>query len=188
MQKEREEELVEACKNARGRDAVAIVKDLMKLPFVPMHGPVHHVIDGCALLTAMHNAGAAFSLEEAVHELIYRGEEMPGGSCGLWGMCGSSSSAGAALAIVHGTGPLSGNRYYKDNLQLTSKALGRIGEIGGPRCCKRNAYLSLSTAIAFVKDRYGLPLEQSPIVCEFSPKNEQCLKRNCPFYPENHPL
>ena len=72
--------------------------------------------------------------------------------------------------------------FYKDNLHYTSQALQAIGDIGGPRCCKRNAFLSIQTGIAFVKERYGIELELHPIICEFSCYNQQCIKERCPFY------
>ncbi len=92
------------------------------------------------------------------------------------------ASVGAALAIIHETGPLSDNEFYKDNLRLTSEALSQIAEVGGPRCCKRNAFLSLKTAVEFVNRMYGLQLEDSDIHCEFSALNQQCIKERCPFY------
>lgn len=172
----------EICFNEKSINPIEIVKKLMKVDNVSIHGPIHHIIDGYAFLTAMHNAKVEFSLSEALDELEKRGKKMPGATCGQWGICGSCSSIGAALAIVHQTTPLSDNQYYKDNLKLTSQALDHIGDIGGPRCCKRNAFLSLKTAIKFVKENYGIILEDSDIHCEFSPLNQQCIHERCPFH------
>lgn len=106
-----------------------------------MHGPEHHMADGAAFLTAMHNAGAVFDLKEALDEMERRGAKMPGATCGQWGVCGSASSVGAALSIIHQTGPLSDNEFYKDNLRFTSMSFCRLADIGDPRCCKRNAFI-----------------------------------------------
>ena len=65
---------------------------------------------------------------------------------------------------------------------MTSLALGNIAEIGGPRCCKRNASLSLKTAIQFVKEHYDIVLEDTDEKCEFTYLNQQCIKERCPFY------
>ena len=116
------------CLKETSQNPIKIVKKLMKIENIPIHGPIHHIIDGFAFLTAMHN------------------------------------------------------EYYKDNLKLTSLALGNIAEIGGPRCCKRNAYLSLKTAIKFVEETYGILLEDTDEKCEFSHLNQQCIKERCPFY------
>lgn len=172
----------EKCLNSKETNPIKLVIMLMKNDEIPIHGPIHHILDGAALLTAVHNAGVEFDWNNALDELIERGTKMPGATCGKWGMCGSASSVGAALAILHGTGPLSNNEDYKNNLRLVSKALGKIAEIGGPRCCKRNAFLSIGTAVDFIDEKYGITLPKSKIKCEFSVENQQCIKGNCLFY------
>jgi len=175
----------EKCLTSSSTDPIELAISIMKEKDIHIHGPEHHILDGACFLTALKNSGMDFDLEKALDEMIIRGSKMPGATCGQWGVCGSSASVGAALAIVHETGPLSDNEYYKDNLKLVSLALSRIAEIGGPRCCKRNAYLSLTTAIEFVKDNYGIILPSYPIICQFSHMNKQCLKQNCPFFSQN---
>ena len=159
-----------------------ILNHLFSLQCVSMHGPEHHFLDGAALLTALHNHGCSFSLQQALDELEKRSSLMPGGTCGKWGICGSVSSLGAALSILHETGPLSSNLYYKQHMHLTSKALLSISEIGGPRCCKRNAYLSMKTAVSFIKEFWQIELPDESISCNFSLKNTQCIKTKCPFH------
>lgn len=170
------------CLSATTKDPIQLILSIMKQDYINMHGPEHHILDGACFLTAMHNAGEDFDLDKALDEMIERGKKMPGATCGQWGVCGSASSIGAALAILHGTGPLSHNQYYKDNLKLTSQALTSISEIGGPRCCKRNAFLSLNTAIDFVKKEYNIELDKTDIKCIFSSQNKQCLGLECPFF------
>ena len=172
------------CLKETSTNPIDIARKIMDQPGISIHGPEHHILDGSAFLTAMHNAGVPFDLSSALDEMVVRGLKMPGATCGQWGICGSSASLGAALAIIHETGPLSDNEYYKDNLIYTSKALNKIGQIGGPRCCKRNAFLSILSAIEFVKDRYDIELEKSPIQCHYSHSNKQCIQKRCPFYKE----
>lgn len=172
----------ELCLKETSKDPIEIAVKMMKNEMIHMHGPEHHILDGSALLTAIYNVEPSFDLATALDELANRGLKMPGATCGQWGICGSASSIGAALAIIHETGPLSNNEYYKDNMRLTSQALSHIDEIGGPRCCKRNAFLSLQTAIAFVKDKYGIELASHQVECEFSHRNKQCIKERCPFH------
>lgn len=172
----------ELCLEQDGVNPVKIAQNIMKDSLIDIHGPEHHILDGAAFLTAMHNAGVSFDLKGALAELENRGRKMPGATCGQWGVCGSVSSVGAALSILHGTGPLSDDEYYKDNLYFASGALEKIADVGGPRCCKRNAFLSLRTAVEFVKEKYGIELEAGEIQCEFSAKNEQCLGYKCPFH------
>ena len=170
------------CLKATTNNPIELILDLMQKDYISIHGPEHHVLDGACFLTALSNSGLKIDLEKALDEMIERGRKMPGATCGQWGMCGSAASIGAALAIVRETGPLSNNQYYKDNLKYVSQALGKIAAIGGPRCCKRNAFLSICTAVDFVNENYELKLPKSNIQCIFSEKNKQCLGRNCPFF------
>lgn len=172
----------EECLKADTCDPIELVFSIMQREEISIHGPEHHVLDGACFLTALHNAGVSFDLSKALDEMIARGKKMPGATCGLWGVCGSAASVGAALSILHGTGPLSHDRYYKDHLSYVSKALGKLAEIGGPRCCKRNAFLSIQTAIDFVKEQYGVELPRRKIHCTFSRRNQQCIGRSCPYF------
>lgn len=172
----------EECLKSTEANPIKLAVKLMKLEEIPMHGPIHHIIDGAALLTALKNSGLKLNLDLALDEMIERGSKMPGATCGKWGMCGSAASVGAALSIIHGTSPLSNSEEYKHNLRLVSEALGKIAEIGGPRCCKRNAFLSIGTAVEFIEKTYGIKLPTGEIKCGFSPKNQQCIKEKCPFY------
>ncbi|MCQ2415867.1 MAG: DUF5714 domain-containing protein, partial [Lachnospiraceae bacterium] len=61
-----------------------------------------------------------------------------------------------------------------------------IGSVGGPRCCKRDSYLSILSAIDFVKEHFDIEMEKPEIVCGFSSKNNQCLGKRCPFSKANH--
>lgn len=172
----------EICLSETSTDPFRILLKLMKLSTTPMHGPVHHILDGVAFMTAMHNAGVEFDLNAALDELFERGAMMPGATCGKWGVCGSASSVGAALAIIHETGPLSDSEFYKDNLRLTARILAREAELGGPRCCKRNGFTAVETAVEFVREKYSIELLNSGFVCEFSSSNQQCIGDRCPFH------
>lgn len=170
------------CLKSNAKDPIELIFSIMQKDYISIHGPEHHILDGSCFLTALHNAGVKFDLDKALDEMIARGSKMPGATCGQWGVCGSTASIGAALSIIHETGPLSSNQYYKDNLNYVSQALHKIAEVGGPRCCKRNAFLAIQTAVDFVNVQYGIELPQSDINCSFSDKNKQCLGIACPFF------
>ena len=121
-------------------------------------------------------------LEESLIEITRRGMQMPGAICGMWGVCGAVSSMGAALSIIDGTGPLSTDNTWGNHMQFTSKALQSLSQIGGPRCCKRDAFLCFQNAIEFVNTNYDVELESSKVECSFNGINEQCIKERCPFY------
>lgn len=170
------------CLSATSKNPVEIAKSIMKKDYVNIHGPEHHYLDGAAFLAAYKNAGGIVDLENRLDVLAERAKMMPGAMCGYWGVCGSVTAIGAALSVIHQTAPLSNDVYYKDNMEFTSKVLAIMAKIGGPRCCKRNAFTSISNAVNFVKEKYGVKMELSPTKCEFSYRNEQCIKSKCPYY------
>ena len=169
---------------AAGADPVRIVQTVMAREFIGMHGPEHHFLDGAAFLAAYKNAGGSIDLPAALDALAERTRAMPGAMCGLWGVCGAAASVGAALSVIHVTSPLSTDEYYKDNMELTSRILARMSSIGGARCCKRNAFLALSIGAAFMREKYGVPMQTGRIECTFSAQNRQCLGTKCPFHAE----
>ena len=65
-------------------------------------------------------------------------------------------------------------------------SLSKIGEIGGPRCCKRDSFLSILAAVDFVKENFEIEMEKPEIICKHSSKNNQCIGTRYPFSPLNH--
>ncbi|MBE6939407.1 MAG: SAM-dependent methyltransferase [Ruminococcaceae bacterium] len=175
--------IVGICLQEQRKNPYTILSRLMDLPFCHMHGPEHHIMVGSSLLTAYHNAGGKLDLEKALYEMQERGRQVPGGICGFWGSCGAAISSGIFLSIVLGATPLSGREWGLCN-QLTSAVLADIGAVGGPRCCKRNSYLSLKRAVPFVKEHLGVEMELSEIRCRHRGQNAQCIGTRCPFFPK----
>ena len=173
------------CLSETSADPVRILNTLMALPFCHMHGPEHHIMVGAALLTAYKNAGGDIDLEKALVEMRNRGKSVPGGACGFWGACGAGVSTGMFVSILSGSTPLTGKPFGLAN-RMTARSLEAIGEVGGPRCCKRDSYLSVLQAIDFVKEHFGIAMEKSEIVCRFSRQNHQCIGQSCPFSAAKH--
>lgn len=136
------------------KNPIEIIKSIMKKDYINIHGPEHHFLDGASFLMAYKNAGGMMDIDNALDKLAERSIKMPGAICGYWGVCGSSTSLGAALAIIHETGPLSNNEFYKHNMEFTSKVTAIMAKIGGPRCCKRNAFISISNAVMVGMESY----------------------------------
>lgn len=101
------------------------------------------------------------------------------------GACGAGISAGMFVSIVTGSTPLAGEPWGLAN-KMTSAALDAIGSVGGPRCCKRDSYLSILAAIDFVKENLGVEMEKPEVVCVHSAQNNQCIGVRCPFSKVNH--
>ena len=169
------------CLSETSKDPLEILEKMMAMPFCHMHGPEHHVMVGAALLTAYKNAGGELDFPKALQEMYSRGKAVPGGACGFWGACGSGVSAGQFLAIVTNSTPLAAEPWGLSN-RMTAKALESIGKNGGPRCCKRDSYLSILAAIDFVAEHLGVHMEKSNPVCTRSRQNNQCIGNRCPFF------
>ena len=173
--------IVSICLSHGSKDPVEIIRAMMAQSFCHMHGPEHHVMVGAALLTAYHNAGGEIDLEKALSEMMKRGKSVPGGACGFWGACGAGVSTGMFVSIISSATPLTAEPFALSH-QMTAKALSAIGEIGGPRCCKRDSFLSIQCAVDFVSEHFGVRMEQSEITCEYSAQNNQCIGSRCPFH------
>ena len=177
--------IIGVCLQETSKNPVEIIKKMMDLPFCHMHGPEHHVMVGAALLTAFRNAGGEINLDSALPEMMNRGKNVPGGVCGFWGACGAGISSGIFVSIISKSTPLTEEPFALSH-HMTAKTLEAIGEIGGPRCCKRDSYLSILSAIDFVKDYFGVQMERPDIICTHSAQNNQCIGERCPFSALNH--
>lgn len=168
-------------KQSKSKNPIEIAKSIMHEDFVSIHGPEHHFLDGAAFLAALKNSGANIDLDKSLEMLANRSIAMPGAMCGYWGICGSVASIWAALSIIDQTGPLSNDKPYSEHMKFASSVIEKMSEIGGPRCCKRNAFISIINGVSYVKEHYGIEMELEKVECEFSPLNQQCIKEKCPF-------
>ena len=149
-----------------------------------MHGPEHHMIVPCVLLTAYKNCGGEIDLGKALDEAVKRGKNVPGGACGYWGACGAAVSTGIYMSIVTGSGPLNGDAWPVP-MKLVAKCLEDIAACGGPRCCKRTCRLAIKRAAEFTKETLGVEMPVSDVKCGYFTKNRECIHSACPFFPDN---
>ena len=177
--------IIGSCMNETSKDPVDIIEKMMSMPFCHMHGPEHHVMVGAALLTAYRNAGGEIDLKKALVEMMNRGKRVPGGACGFWGACGAGISTGMFVSIISSSTPLSVEPFALSH-KMTAKSLSAIGEIGGPRCCKRDSYLSILSAIDFVVEHFDIQMDKPEIICQHASQNNQCIGKRCPFSKANH--
>ena len=107
---------------------------------------------------------------------------IPGGMCGQWGTCGAGVSTGIFMSIATGATPLTGASWGLAN-QMTARSLSSIGQIGGPRCCKRDSYTAILSAIDFADEQLHIKMERpDSIRCRMSERNAQCIKKACPYH------
>ena len=178
------EAVIRECRTTKSRNPIEIMQKIMADPYIYMHGPEHHVMAGAALLAAYHNSGGEVDLDWALAEMKERGGQVPGGVCGFWGCCGAGVSTGIYMSIITKATPLSGKSWGLSN-RMTSRALNAIGEIGGPRCCKRDTFTAVKEAVQMTKEELGIEMElPEKIECGFHVENQQCLRGKCPYHPK----
>ncbi len=175
------DEIILICLYSNSKNPIKIMEEMMSVPSCHMHGPEHHTMVGFALLTAYKNAGGDIDLKSALFEMQKRGKQVPGGACGFWGACGAGVSTGMYVSIVLKSTPLTKKSWGLSN-QMTARALDAIGKNGGPRCCKRDSYLAIIEAVKFTKEHLNVNMDIDDIVCSRSHMNNQCIRKECPFF------
>lgn len=178
--------IIALCLEATSRNPIEVLETMMSKSFCHMHGPEHHVLVGAALLTAYNNClpdSAKLDMKAALVEVMERGRQVPGGACGYMGACGAAISTGIFMSVITRNTPLSTDTWRLCNL-MTARALEQVAENGGPRCCKRDSYLSVLTAIDFVKENLGVEMQKTEVRCSRSQTNNQCIGKKCPFAPK----
>ena len=177
--------IIGLCLSETSKNPIEIIEKMMAMPFCHMHGPEHHVMVGAALLTAYRNAGGDIDLKKTLDTMMIRGGQVPGGACGNWGACGAGISSGIFVSIISGSTPLAEEPFSLAH-GMTSRSLARIGQVGGPRCCKRGSFISILEAVDYVREHFGVEMEKPRVVCGWFNKNNQCTEERCPFHPVNN--
>ena len=171
------------CRTTRLTDPYRITATLMKNPGINMHGPEHHFLVPAALLAAWYNRHPnSLRKDAAIIMARRRAEDVKGGICGSHGACGAAIGTGIFVSLITGATPLAKEEWRLANL-MCSESLKNIAEKGGPRCCKRDSFLAIGAAAAFLKEHFGteLPIEKR-ISCEFAILNRECLGQECPYF------
>ena len=173
-------DLVAVCLEEGTEDAMRNLR-LLTAPPAPMNGPMHHRAVPLALITAYWHADPFFDLEAYLREAEERAASLPEASCGYCGCCGAAVGAGIFHSVVTRTGPLTRGRRWGNGNILTSEALRRIGEVGGPRCCKRDSALAVQVACDMSEELLGKRIACSEFACGRSDANPKCIGSRCPF-------
>ncbi len=164
-------------------DPLAIACILMRYPAVRMHGPEHHFLVPASLIAAYCNhQGEPGRKGNLLRQARTRAGVVPGGACGTHGTCGAAVGTGIFVSLITGSTPLKKQEWSLAN-QMTAESLMTIARHGGPRCCKRDSWLAIRTAITFLAERFGVELPLGEAVrCAFSGINRECLQEECPFH------
>lgn len=182
-------EIIDHCLKSGHKQPHLLLLELMQLPKVAMHGPEHHLLLSAALLTAYCNEkGLHEKLAGYLAEANERSMSVPGGACGMWGICGAAVGSGIYMSIVTAANPLS-EEAWKTAGQLTARCAHAVSAQGGPRCCKRDSFLSLIEAAACSNQTLGTHFViAKDLRCNYFLNNSECKKRLCPFFPQKSNL
>jgi hypothetical protein len=169
------------CLQSQEQDPIQIAEQLMQLPNVPMHGPEHHFIVPAALLTAYYNhKGQAEEKASMLAKAKKRSSNVLGGFCGFYGTCGAAMGTGIFISLITGATPTSKNTWKECN-RMTAESLLKISSFNGPRCCKRDSFLSIEQAIEYLKEELGTILPAKQAFCNYSDGNKDCIGEECKY-------
>lgn len=177
------EHIMSVCRETDSKSPIRIAQKIMSDKSIYPNGPEHHTLIGASLMVAYKNAGGDIDLDKALAELQKRSLLVPGGTCGFWGTCGAATSAGQWWSIVSGSTPMTRDPWAQTQ-RLTSRILGKLADLGGPRCCKRTGFTAILEGVAFAKEMHGVEMETpEKVTCAFHARNAECLKEGCPYFP-----
>ena len=180
------------CESTDSSNPFHLLELITTHPSIHNHGPEYHSMVPAILLTAYYNAiQRKEELSIQLNEAFKRSEEIPVGSCGFNGLCGTAIGAGIFMSLILHTTPLS-IKGWKHRNQLIAGALNLIATEGDPRCCKRNAYLVITHTIDVMRKDFNIPMDKSEnISCVHIEPNQECIKSRCRYYqsftPQNTP-
>ena len=165
-------------------DPVAIAHLVMKHPVFREHGPAHHLVVAPVILAALRNQGHPVK-ETAIRAALHRMKDIPVAVCGTRGDCGAGAGLGCAVSLLTGA-TFRSDHERSQALRATARALVRIADVGGPRCCKQSVYGSLEAAALFLKEELGIAFAAPELIrCPFSHSTEDCKRECCAYFSES---
>jgi hypothetical protein len=171
------------CLQARSTNPLEMAGTLISHPSLAMHGPEHHFLVPAVLLAAYHQLDPEEDLAAQLKQARKRAEGVKGGSCGFCGNCGAAVGTGIFVSLITGASPLAKKGWQLAN-RMTAESLLAIAEHGGPRCCKRDTFLALQSAQAFLSRQFDIEMElTAPVRCDFSPLIKSASRRSARFIP-----
>lgn len=177
-------EFVNLLINSNEVNPVKLFLQIENLESVHMHGPEHHSIVPCILLTTYKNCGGDINLLSAIETALIRSKQVPGGICGFWGTCGAAIGAGIYGSIVTNSSPMNKDSWHKSQ-KLVARVINRISQENALRCCKRTSRHAILESIIWTEEFLGIKLGKSNFSCTLSSNNKECIKGDCPFYEKN---
>jgi hypothetical protein len=177
------EHVKQKCLSYKGDSPIELAVMIMDSPIIKMHGPEHHFIVPAVLLTCIANkTGKQDELSEKLEIAERRAKAETPNVCNYSiGTCGAAIGTGVFLSIFMDRENQHEDAWSITNL-IVAESLKLVAESDGPRCCKRDTYISLEAAIGFLHDRFAVDLPISQARCTFSMRNRTCQHEECTYY------
>jgi hypothetical protein len=172
-----------ACLNYKGVDPLELAIEIMNSPTVKMHGPEHHFIAPAVIATCVYNLQNRHAeLSAKLHIIASRAFIETSHVCKFEeNLCGSACGMGVFLSVFQDKDLIDEDEWSCSN-DITIDCLKEIENAKGPRCCKRDTYLSIQASIKYLKEKFAIELPFSDAKCTFSLRNKSCGHENCSFY------
>lgn len=163
-------------------DPIQLFREIRQHPSIPLHGPQYHALVPGVILSCLRNAGYHVT-EAQLHAAIQRGGEISGGSCGFMGICGAASGAGIAFSVLLEATPLK-PRPRQTVQNIVQQILAEIAGYEAARCCQRDCWIALRSAIRIAAELFQLPLaDVQAFACSQMSRNAECCGLECPLWP-----
>jgi len=171
------------CLKYKNIDPIELSVDIMNSPVIRMHGAEHHFIVPAVLITSLHNyQHKSESLETILNYIKRRAISETPHTCSYdLKTCGAALGTGVFLSVFLNR-ELSDEDQWSPSNAIIAESLKNVSDSGGQRCCKRDTYLSIQSAINLLKDEFAIELPLSLAKCTFSLRNRTCKHEECQFY------
>jgi hypothetical protein len=170
------------CQGATETDLIALLDASRRHPAIARHGPEHHVLVPALILTAYRNLGGALP-PAMFRTALSRGQSVPGGACGFWGVCGAAVGVGIAFSLLLEATPIK-PRERRQVQGAVQAVLGELTSWEAARCCQRECWLALRQAADLSRELLPIPLPAAAVlVCRQSGRRPDCLQSACPLWP-----
>jgi 7,8-dihydro-6-hydroxymethylpterin dimethyltransferase len=170
------------CQTAAETDLITLLDRIRRHPAIARHGPEHHILVPALILTAYRNRGGTVT-PEIFRSALSRGQSVPGGVCGFWGVCGAAVGVGIAFSLLLEATPMKPRE--RSQVQGAVQAvLGELTSQDAARCCQRECWLALRKAADLSREWLPIPLTAAAVlVCRQAGKRPDCLQSACPLWP-----
>lgn len=179
----------QSCLKYKGTDPIELAVDIMNSPLIRMHGSEHHYIVPAVLVTTVYNLQGRQNLIADILDKIEKivEEESPKICSYNLGNCGAAIGTGIFLKAYENIDNMNEDEWSLTNM-IIARSLKKVAESGGPRCCKRDTYISIGSAVEFLQEKYNINLPLSEAKCTFSHRNKSCKREDCNYYNLNFSL